>query len=509
MNMATFLPPDHASFARYKNAAAFVALTLVCFMSGALAVRAPLSALVLIGAVGCLVIWLTGPHWMAFIALTVSFTAVPAAVPAGKVIGDVGIFVHEILLLLAIAFLIPFIRGRTSIFALPVGFVMLVVVPAVATGLVRGNEFRMIVWEARPLLMIAAGFLLSILLINFGFLRQAIKLTGLILWFSAIMVMIGSSTGLQIRGRNESLVDVTGRLVGGVERLVTWTQIPALAVLIVILVLSIISRVGPRLLLGLALPAAIITVLGFSRSALVALAFAAAAAVLVNYRQLSLYRLTRYLLAGAALILLLILTFQLLKTFGIGGWIADQFGAFSRRVLGGLTIGADRDLSWQFRVNENDNLWRAMHDSRVLGNGLGHAYQNPYGPVGSWTRTYGPYYSHNFYYWLVAKAGLVGLAGFLWFALLPIARGFRAPAVGAKVGAIVALSILVISYVWPIPEGVPDSIVLGIALGAAMAFSRQDTGGCPRSDWRRQVGVRGGPARERLVYGGPPVNVAP
>lgn len=459
---------------RYKDAIAVFLALICCFVVGAVAARSLVAAFIALGAIGCLIVYLAGPHWMAFIALFAAFAAMPALVPPGKIIGYVTIYIHEVLIVLAIAFLCPLSRNRKYVFTVPVAFTLFIALGAVI-GILGGNEWQWIIWEAKPLVMMAAGFALAVLLVDGGLVGRSVRLTGVILWFSAAVVIVGSTTGLAIRGRNESLVDVTGQVVGEVARLVTWAQIPALAVLVALLAGLIFDRVDTKALLSLGLPALIVTVLGFSRSALLALAIATAAALLVNFKRLSFYRTARLLLATITTVVLLAVAFQLMRILGVGGWVADQVGGFSERVLGGLAIGADRDLSWQYRTNEITKLWPAFREAPLLGKGLGFAYQPPHGPTGYWARIFGPYYSHNFYFWLLAKTGIIGLAGFISFALWPIVRGVRATAVQAKVSAIVAISLLGMSYVWPVPEQQPDSIVLGIALGAAWAFSKPNT----------------------------------
>ena len=206
----------------------------------------------------------------------------------------------------------------------------------------------------------------------------------------------------------------------------------------------------------------------------------------------------RLFAAGVVGILALTATFQVMRLLGTGGWLTDQISGFSQRVLGGVTIGTDRDLSWKYRSDEINNLWPAIRTAPLIGNGFGFPYQSPEGPTGSWLRVYAPYYSHNFYLWLLAKTGVVGLAGFIWFALLPIIRGVRAPSVGAKISAIVAVSLLAIAFVWPVPETEPDSIVLGIALGSAMALSRWRAPSVVQTEQRGYLGARcGKPLRAR------------
>ena len=84
------------------------------------------------------------------------------------------------------------------------------------------------------------------------------------------------------------------------------------------------------------------------------------------------------------------------------------------------------------REAENVNLWIAIREAPLFGHGFGYAYQPPFGPAGRFAATFGPYYAHNFYLWLLAKAGIIGLVGFAMFALVPIIRAVRTQSVEAK-----------------------------------------------------------------------------
>ncbi|BBY59338.1 hypothetical protein MSAR_24740 [Mycolicibacterium sarraceniae] len=130
-------------------------------------------------------------------------------------------------------------------------------------------------------------------------------------------------------------------------------------------------------------------------------------------------------------------------------------------------------MSYGARQAENAHLWIAIPEAPIVGHGFGYAYQPAFGRANSFTATYGPYYAHNFYLWLLAKSGIIGLGGFALFALIPIVRGLRTPLVEAKASAAFAAIYLAVCVVSPAGESGTAAMVLGIALGAAMTFSRK------------------------------------
>ena len=113
-----------------------------CVLFGGLLVRSPFIALALVAVVGCFVVYLTAPQWMVYAALFVAFTAVPAAIPPGKALGpSLIVFFYELLIVLAIVFLIPLNRARgkpLSTLWMPLVFCAMVSL-FVVVGILNGN----------------------------------------------------------------------------------------------------------------------------------------------------------------------------------------------------------------------------------------------------------------------------------------------------------------------------------------------------------------------------------
>ena len=455
---------------RLAATSAVAALLLGSFTIGVFAVRSTTEGVMLIGAIGCLVVYLTGPHRMVWPALFLAFASLPESWHVGKVVGPVSVYAYQVAVLLAIVFLIPAARLRFSHYLLPLSM-MLAVTLFTATGAAAGHDPERVAREASFLYEMVAGAVLAVLLVRTHQVRQAIRVIGVVMWFSAGMILAGSLSGLRLAGRAESLELETG---AAALRILTATQAPALAVLTTLVAAHILGRARWRHWALLGAPALAITLLSFSRHTLIALAVAACVALLAGLGWVAIRRSALLAAAGVgALAVAVPASLFLLENGSGGGWLAEQIDAFSHRVIGGVsTTALAVDSSTLARLHENESLWRAIVDAPVLGHGLGYAYQLPFGEAGSFTATLGTTYAHNFYLWWLVKGGVVGMAVFAVFALLPVVRALRSASAAAKVSAAVSLALLAICVVDPLPLEPASSLVLGMALGATLALSR-------------------------------------
>ncbi|WP_158022635.1 O-antigen ligase family protein [Mycolicibacterium gilvum] len=407
---------------------------------------------------------------MAGLALFAAFASLPAGIPVGKILGPTIVYVHEVLVLLAIACLILIVRPRFSTFALPLVFVLTISV-ATTIGLVSGRDLNRVVGEAKLLLVMTAGYVLAFLIVRAGLVMQAVRVMAIVLWFSATMILLSSLTGIILAGRNESLTAATGT---GAVRILTATQTPALAILTALIAYSIIGRVQRLTWLKLGAPALAIIFFGFSRNSLLALAVAAIAASLFSLNWRSVKRLLIMLFYGVVLAVVASVLLLGVQGASSSGWLIEQSTAFTNRVFGGVSGSAlATDESAQYRLRETTYLIEAISEAPFLGHGFGYAYQPPIvAEPDSFEVIDGPFYAHNFYLWLFAKAGLLGMLGFLWLAVTPVIRAAQTPTIEAKVSAVVASSLLVICVVNPLPLGPSNSLALGLALGSALAAIR-------------------------------------
>lgn len=454
---------------RLASASVVAAGLLACFLVGVFAVRSTTEGLILIGALGCLVVYLTGPHRMVWAALFLAFASLPAALHVGKVIGPVSVYLHQVAVLLAIVFLVPRAGLRFSQFVWPLLFGLTVTFFA-AEGLMSGYDPAIVMREASFLYETIAGCVLAVLVVKCGYVPQAIRMMAVVLWFSTGMILAASLTGLELAGRAESMQSETG---SEAIRILTSTQTPALVVLTALVAATIVGRVRWSAWLSLGLPALAISLLSFSRHTLIALAVAAVVAMVTGLGWVAFRRSATLAAVGVGgLVVGVPLSAFLLQRSVAGVWLGEQVQAFSHRVLGGVSAPALAvDTSTIARLHENASLWQAISDSPLLGHGLGFAYQLPFGEAGSFTATLGTTYAHNFYLWWLAKAGLVGMIAFVLFAVPPVVSAIRTASAPARIAAAVLLAALAICLVNPLPLEPSSSLVLGMAIGAAMAYS--------------------------------------
>ena len=194
------------------SAAAGAVFLLGCFAVGVLTVRTSM-ALMLIYALGCLIIYLTKPQGMVWIALFLAFASLPAALHRSKDIGPVGIYDYQVAILLAIVFLIPLARLRFSAYVVPGGFLLTVAFFA-AAGVAGGSDPVATAREAMFLCDLVTGFVLALLIVRTNYVRESMRVMAVVLWFSAGMMLASSLTGLRLEGRAESLQARDGKRTG-------------------------------------------------------------------------------------------------------------------------------------------------------------------------------------------------------------------------------------------------------------------------------------------------------
>lgn len=451
------------------NAALLTAFVFACFLFGVLSVRLTTEGAMLIAATFCVVVYWVKPEGMVAVALIGAFAALPQGLHVGKVIGPAVIYAYLVAALLAICYLLPLARVRFSDYLLP-GLFTLVVAFATVVGFQAGSS-ALVVWrESITLLEMVVGFVLGLVIVYADCLDFAIRVTIVILWFSAGMAIVSSLHAIRLAGRAESLAGTTG--AGQALRIILLTQSPATAVLSALVAAAILGSYRPALYFALGPPALIISLLSFSRNTLISMAVAGGIALLSSS---SWSALRRTVLIGVVSVAVLAVTVPgmlfVLRGSAAGAWLGDQLTAFNQRVLGGVSSSALAvDESALERLREDNLLYRTIAEAPVFGHGLGYAYQRPNG-TDEFATSFYPAYSHNFYLWWLAKGGAVGMAVFALFALVPVLRAVCSGHAPAKVSAAVCAGLLAISVVWPLPEMPSDALALGLALGAAMAFA--------------------------------------
>ncbi|ORA79454.1 O-antigen ligase family protein [Mycobacterium malmoense] len=440
-----------------------------CFVFGVLSVRRTTEGVVLTGALFCVVVYWVKPEGMVAVALFGAFAALPQALQVGKVIGPVTIYVYQVAAVLAICYLLPTVRPRFRDCLLP-GILVLTVVSSTITGFAAGHMAKVVMRESTAMLEMVIGFVLALLIVYGNHVTWSIRVMVVTLWFSAGMAIASSLHAIRLAGRAESLENTTG--AAQALRFILSTQTPATAVLSALVAAAIVGRARPVMYLALGPPAAIISLLSFSRNTLIAMAVAGGVAFVASLSWATVRRTVTAAALGAAVIGVTVsgLLFVLQQSKA-AAWLGDQFAAFSQRVLGGVSSSALAvDVSAQDRLREINLLKETIAQAPVFGHGLGYPYQPPDGDD-EFHSTFHPAYSEQFYLWWLAKAGAVGMAVFALFALTPVILALRCASAPARISAAVAAGLLAVSAVWPLPEMPMDALGLGLALGSAMGFA--------------------------------------
>ena len=467
--MNTYYVAGRQRFAvSWAMAAAFL---FGCCTIGVFSCRDTTMGELLICLLFCLVVYLTNPQRMVWFALFLAFASLPESLHIGKDFGVVTIYLYQVAMVLAAIYLVmPVSRVRWSSYILPGMFLATMACYAIV-GYALGNPTDRALREFLILFELVTGFVLAMLIIDAGYVKETMRAVAVTLWFSAGMVVAASFHLVQLAGRTEQLEKGLG--AAEATRLITNSQNPAIAVLTALVAAQIVGRVRPATYLMLAPPALVITLLAFARHTLLLMGVAGIVALLAALSWQALRRTATASVMGAAIFAVTIPgSLLLLKHSSAGAWLGDQFTAFDNRVL--KNVSGSRfavDPSILSRQAENAKLSRAIGDAPVFGHGLGYPYQLPFGEPDSFSATLGTTYAHNFYLWWLAKAGVVGMISFSLFALMPILRGLFSASAPAKTAAALSVALLVNCTVDPMPEDPADALVLGLALGAALQFA--------------------------------------
>jgi O-antigen ligase len=441
-----------------------------CFVFGVLAVRRTTEGVILTGVLFCVVVYWVKPEGMVAVTLFGAFAALPQALQVGKVIGPATIYAYQLAAVLAICYLLPSVRLRFRDWVLP-GMLVLTVLSATAVGFAAGHAAKVVMRESTTMLEMVIGFVLAMLIVYGNHVTWSVRVMVVTLWVSAGMAIASSLHFIRLAGRAESLEDTTG--ANQALRMILSTQTPATAVLSALVASAIVGRVRPSVYLVLGPPAAIISLLSFSRNTLIAMAVAGGVALLASLSWAAVRRMVAasavVAAVGAAAIPGVLF---LLQRSEAAAWLSDQLAAFGRRVIGGVSSDALAvDISALDRLREINLLKDVIAQAPLFGHGMGFPYQPPDGDD-EFHSTFHPAYSEQFYLWWLAKAGAVGMVVFALFALTPLILALRCGSAPARISAATAAGLLAISAVWPLPEMPMDALGLGLALGATMGFAR-------------------------------------
>ena len=372
-------------------------------------------------------------------------------------IGGGGIFIVDFILALLVASLAlyalthPDLRPVESPVRLPFLLFLLWVVAAALIGFLRGNEFKLILQDARALSYYLLFFVV-ILLVNdrrlvLAFLRLLAFCVPVVFAIGAVYAALGQGMKLEYVEPGVSRFPAPDDvfLMSSVMTIAFFTVWPP-------------GRPRPRWLWGLLVLSLLGLVLSLVRGNWVAFAVA------VLYLLLILRVRERLRLIALGVVLTVVLA----------GALAVAQPALLRSVVSrAMAVTATQDRNVQWRLIENRAVGAQIEQSPWVGNGLGKDY------LFDWSR-YGvaPYrksYIHNDYYWFVHRLGVVGMALFVWLAVAFLAPWMKARATLPRDdpwllglvygGRALLVALLVVSITSPRLSEKLSVTVLGLVMG--------------------------------------------
>lgn len=404
------------------------------------------------------------PELSVYLTLILSCTALPIMIPTSFAVGGLIFQLYEPFLALATLYVLVrhrpsrYVVGRCSLISASVGIGLVV-------GILNGNFLQKIYQDVRLPIILAVGILVAGGVANTEVASRCLRLLPWILWISATVVVLSSVTGLEIGGRTESVVPSAD---GAATRLLSSATFLAVAVLCGCISLAVAQQITLRSHLNYVLPAAVIMGLSFTRNHLLAL-IAAVVFTAVALRSLDAVGGLFKLLATA--IPVFFVCVLVLSALPPDNWLSEQVTGYSTRVVDGITgRSISNDASAAYRMEETSRIIPVIEQSPIIGYGMGAAYQPAQGPAGQFLYDRAPYYAHNFYLWLLLKAGVFGLALFLLAVLGPLWRAVRAPNSGQLAAGAGTAALLAVNFVTPLPLGAPESLVFGALVGLLAAY---------------------------------------
>ncbi|WIB16066.1 O-antigen ligase family protein [Curtobacterium sp. MCPF17_050] len=421
-------------------------------------------------------------HPMVITVLTFAsaFTALPTSIPRALPIAGISVELYEILAVFAAAGLLLRTR-KQKVTDSSSAVLAVLLVSASILSLATNTNAVYILYDGRRL------FVLAIAIFVAGRAawqisqapRVYLRVLTAMMWISAALTALASTTGLDL-GQRSLTASLEPGDDGSAVRLITSSTYLAVVVLCVCLYLYLRGALPSTAVVSLVLPSALIVALSFSRNPILALAVAAAAGLLHSRGAQSASRVARGLAISATALASLWALGLLDPSGGLNNWLTQQLSGLVDRVFAGSTGDAlSTDKSTLYRTQQEDPyLWEAIRNSPFWGHGLG----SPYKPEFTGRRyatpeiaTAASRYAHNFFLWMTAKTGLLGLLIFLACTLRPTSSLFRpssTPVFATALGAAL-LGMFMQSWVAPMPNGTPTALLFGALVGAAMTHDKQ------------------------------------
>lgn len=444
--------------------------------TAAVAVASPVMALsVIVIALVLLLIFKT-PDTIIFLTFASATITTPAFIPSSFSVASTTVRFYEVLLVFSVIYVLYRYPGRMPLAIY--GFTALILLWA-AFGLLVEHEPSKIIYDVRNLVMLLGAAVVALRVSSTDIPMRFLPWIKWVLWISAGFTLLASVGLLALSGRaEEAALPVSGSSGGDAAalRLLTPATYLALAVLCVMVAL-VVTRKGRMVdAAGFIAPAAALVFISFSRNSILGIGVATCFALMASRRIRSAIRTALYAVAVVIAFWILTVAAPIVDQLPGGNWLNMQISGFSERVLGGLTsdtLAVDNSAQFRFQM-ENNLIVPRIEEAPLLGHGFGFAYKLPTGLPGSFTADFAPYYAHNFYLWLLAKAGVLGLLLFVYFAVLPLFRLLNVRNhLGYAVGA-ATTAFLAISFVAPVPIGSPTALILGVLIGSCYGYIDRD-----------------------------------
>jgi O-antigen ligase len=389
-------------------------------------------------------------------------------------VGGFRVTVYDVLLMVAV---LSAWRSRPRARARPLlPIVAAVVMVGIVLGRVNGAPIDVLVDEARSVLYLLAGLMLSRWTTSDELVARGAWLVGGILWVSLAMLTAGALFGIPIAAVEGQAHLAQGLGTAGssaiafsATRYVTVTTHLAVFVLAALLYGAALPvrhdgyRAQPVALMALLVPAFVLTVLSYSRNTILGLV---AALLFTLMATRSLHSYVRLAVKGVSAI-------------AVVGAVAFLFFPTSVRSMGASYVGRvlagaspeslDIDTGVQFRLVETEYAISTVQEHPLLGIGLGTSYRpdlahDPFPPEAS---AYARGYVHNWYLWLATKLGLIGAAPLILLILFALLRALAGPPSSATLGSGLA-AIVAVGLVWPTLRSAGMALLVGLVAGCLL-----------------------------------------
>ncbi|WP_213576696.1 O-antigen ligase family protein [Rhodococcus sp. USK13] len=410
------------------------------------------------------------PDRIVYATIFLAFLSVPNSFPTSFYVMGVQVRFYEPFLVMSVCYVALRYRRRSRF---GVTGIVLAIAFGVVLAILLSNPVSRIYIDTRLFIYLPMAYFVASRFFVIVNTRAVLRMIPWVLWISAISTIAASALGSKLAQMQSEAAGSTAEAT----RLIGPATYAAVVVVSGVIALVIGGYATIRETWIYWTPALPLMLLSFSRNILISIFVAGLFALVASRSWPAVVRLIRTVVV--TVLGLGLLYWSLSGLAGIPGvsWIQAQADGFLIRVVGGIGGQAiNQDGSAQFRFQqENAYLVAEIYESPLWGHGFGFAYKpiNTGRAISDKSENL-QYYAHNFYLWILVKAGLVGFL----LMLIPIARVLGAALRGGgpvrlATGA-AAAGLLAVSIVAPMPLGSPTAVLLGLVIGACAGASAVD-----------------------------------